>query len=251
MIQDADRSALLQVERVSKSFGGLQALDSVSFSVHGREIVGLIGPNGSGKTTLFNVISGFFRPEKGIVRLAERDLTKLSMHEIARAGIGRTFQIVRPFSGLTVTDNVAAAIMFGTDEGSLAAARRRADDLLNFVGLADKRSLPAAQLTLSQKKRLEVAKALGTAPRVVLLDEVFAGLNPREIDDAIEMVFRIRDEFDVAILLVEHVMKAVMQTCERIVVLSYGKQIAEGEPRAIAAHPEVLQVYLGERFRVR
>src|SRR5690606_10877692 len=169
---------LLDIQGVSKAFGGLQALRDVTFQVGPGEIVGLIGPNGSGKTTLFNVISGFLRPEQGAIRLGELELTRLAPHDVARAGVGRTFQIVRPFQGLTVLDNVAAAVLFGTGQGDVAAARRRAEELLAFVGLAQHRHSPAGQLTLSQKKRLEVAKALGTEPRLLLLDEVFAGLNP-------------------------------------------------------------------------
>jgi len=236
---------LLDIQGVSKAFGGLQALRDVTFQVGPGEIVGLIGPNGSGKTTLFNVISGFLRPEQGAIRLGELELTRLAPHDVARAGVGRTFQIVRPFQGLTVLDNVAAAVLFGTGQGDVAAARRRAEELLAFVGLAQHRHSPAGQLTLSQKKRLEVAKALGTEPRLLLLDEVFAGLNPREIDDAIALIFRLRDELSLTVLMVEHVMKAVMQTCQRIVVLSYGQKIAEGTPQAIATDPQVLQVYLG------
>lgn len=236
---------LLDIQGVSKAFGGLQALRDVTFQVGPGEIVGLIGPNGSGKTTLFNVISGFLRPEQGAIRLGELELTRLAPHDVARAGVGRTFQIVRPFQGLTVLDNVAAAVLFGTGQGDVAAARRQAEELLAFVGLAQHRHSPAGQLTLSQKKRLEVAKALGTEPRLLLLDEVFAGLNPREIDDAIALIFRLRDELSLTVLMVEHVMKAVMQTCQRIVVLSYGQKIAEGTPQAIATDPQVLQVYLG------
>ncbi|HEY8417373.1 MAG TPA: ABC transporter ATP-binding protein [Limnochordales bacterium] len=236
---------VLAIQGVSKAFGGLQALWDVSFRVEPGEIVGLIGPNGSGKTTLFNVISGFLRPDAGSVRLGETELTRLAPHQVARAGIGRTFQIVRPFQGLSVLDNVAAAILYGTGQGDLRAARRQAQELLAFVGLAHQQALPATQLTLSQKKRLEVAKALGTSPRVLLLDEVFAGLNPREMDEAIALVFRLREHFSLSILLVEHVTRAVMQTCQRIVVLSYGQKIAEGTPREIASHPQVLQVYLG------
>lgn len=238
------------MKETSKSFGGLKALQSVSFDVDSGEIVGLIGPNGSGKTTLFNIISGLLRPDEGHILLEGNDLTAKRPHEIASAGIGRTFQIVRPFGGLTVTDNVAAAVLFSTEERNMQQARRTADELLDFVGLSRWRHVPAGQLTLSQKKRLEVAKALGTSPRVLLLDEVFAGLNPKELDDAIQLVFRIRDTWRMTILLVEHVMKAVMQTCERIVVLSYGQIIAEGTPKEVAADPEVLKVYLGERFRV-
>jgi len=235
----------LAITGVSKAFGGLQALSNVSFRVEPGEIVGLIGPNGSGKTTLFNIISGLLRPDAGSVRLGATELTRLAPHEVARVGIGRTFQIVRPFQGLSVLDNVAAAILYGTGQQDVRAARRQAHEILAFVGLAHQQALPATQLTLSQKKRLEVAKALGTNPRVLLLDEVFAGLHPRELDEAIALVFRLREQFSLSILLVEHVMRAVMQTCQRIVVLSYGQKIAEGTPREIASHPQVLQVYLG------
>jgi branched-chain amino acid transport system ATP-binding protein len=237
---------LLEVDRVSKRFGGLAVLRSVSFAVPEGAITGLIGPNGSGKTTMFNVITGFHRPEAGHVRFRGRDLVGRQPFEIARAGIARTFQLVRPFSGLTTTDNVAAAALFGGGARTVPQARNEARRWLEFVGLADAVDAPVGALTLAGKKRLELARALATQPTLVLLDEVFAGLNPVESDRAVGLVRRIQSELGLTVLLVEHIMKVVMHLCERIVVLGFGQMVAEGPPAVIQAHPDVRRVYLGE-----
>jgi branched-chain amino acid transport system ATP-binding protein len=240
--------SLLQVDGVTKRFGGLTVLRAVSFAVPEGSIIGLIGPNGSGKTTMFNVITGFHPPDAGRVVFRGTPLTGRQPHEIARMGIARTFQLVRPFAGMTTTDNVATAALYGRGMGSIAEARREAARWLSFVGLGDALDAPVGSLTLAGKKRLELARALASGPALLLLDEVFAGLNPAESDRAVELVRRIRGELGITVLLVEHIIRVVMHLCERVVVLGYGETIAEGPPAAIQAHPDVRRVYLGEGY---
>lgn len=236
-------TVLLQVEDVSKRFSGLQAVDGVSFAVPHGAIVGLIGPNGAGKTTIFNLIAGVFRPDGGTIRLDGHDITGLRPDRICAAGIGRTFQLVRPFGALTVLDNVMVGAF--KQAASPAAARRRAMDVLQRLGLADKATAVAASLTLPERKRLETARALATGPKLLLLDEVMAGLRPVEIDAMVRVFADLSREFHIAILLTEHVMRAVMALSHHVVVVHHGQKISAGPPEAVARDEKVIACYLG------
>ncbi|MCL6559125.1 MAG: ABC transporter ATP-binding protein [Firmicutes bacterium] len=237
---------ILEVEGVTKYFGGLAAVSCVDFAIRKGEIVGLIGPNGAGKTTLFNLISGALVPDTGVIKFKGRKINGLKPHQICRMGVARTFQSVKVFPGLTVYQNVLMGALFGR-EGSVPQreAEREAAELLEFVGLADARETPARDLTLVSQKRLEVARALATSPELLLLDELMAGLNPVEVSQTMELVFRIREK-GITVLMIEHVMKAIMNVCERIIAFHYGEKIAEGTPGEIAANGRVMETYLGE-----
>ncbi|MET0340885.1 MAG: ABC transporter ATP-binding protein [Polyangiales bacterium] len=233
----------LTVERASKSFKGLRAVSDVSFDVDEHEIVGLIGPNGAGKTTLFNLIAGALKLDQGAVRFGSLALSSMRSDQICRAGVGRTFQLVRPFAGLSVRDNVVVGAL--ARERSIPAARARADALLEQLGLAPKARHAASTLTLPDRKRLEVARALATGPRLLLLDEVMAGLRPAEVDVIVEVFRTLHKQEGIAILLIEHVMRATMALADRIVVLHHGEVIARGKPAEVVQDKAVLEVYLG------
>ncbi len=232
----------LRAEAIRVQYGGLVAVADVGFEVGEGEILGLIGPNGAGKTTLFNAVSGYVRPSRGRVELFGKDVTGLPPYELARLGVGRTFQVVRPFPRLTVLGNVMVAAYLR--HASRAAAERAAAAVVERVGLGRLRDEPAGSLTLPSRKRLEIAKALALEPRVLLLDEVVAGLNPREVEETIELIREIR-RAGVSIVIVEHIMRVIMGLSDRVVALSFGKKLAEGTPAEVAADPEVIAAYLG------
>jgi branched-chain amino acid transport system ATP-binding protein len=237
---------ILEGEGVTKYFGGLTAVDNVDFGIDEGEIVGLIGPNGAGKTTLFNLISAALTPKPGVIRYKGKDITGISPYKICRMGVARTFQLVKVFGHLPVIDNVRLGAIFGAaDRMNASEVNRQSEALLEFVGLAAMAALPARDLTLVNQKRVEVARALATRPELLLLDELMAGLNPTEVAQSMELVMKIRDK-GITVFMVEHVMKAIMSVCDRIMVLHHGEKIAEGTPKEIANSPKVIEVYLGE-----
>ena len=235
--------ALLEVSGISKSFSGLKAVQNVTFEVPEGKIVGLIGPNGAGKTTCFNMIAGVYKPDSGSVKLNGAAIDGKRPHEICKGGIGRTFQIVKPFAGLSVLDNVVVGALNAT--ASVVEARKVAEEVLDVLGLAPKRMQAASTLTLPDRKRLEVARALATRPKLLLLDEVMAGLRPTEVDLMVRVLLDLNKR-GLTILLIEHVMRAVMALAGNIVVLHHGELISRGTPDQIAKDPKVLECYLGE-----
>jgi branched-chain amino acid transport system ATP-binding protein len=237
---------ILEGKGVTKHFGGLAAVSRVDFEVDQGEIVGLIGPNGAGKTTLFNLISGALVPKPGTITFKDKKINGLKPYRICRMGLARTFQAVKVFPNMPVFQNVLLGSLFGTSNRlSSAQAAAQATETLEFVGLSEVRAIPAKDLTLANQKRIEVASALATGPELLLLDEVMAGLNATEVAESMELVGKIHDR-GITVFMIEHVMKAIMNVCDRIMVLHHGEKIAEGTPQEIAASKTVIEVYLGE-----
>jgi branched-chain amino acid transport system ATP-binding protein len=237
---------ILEGEGVTKYFGGLAAVSNVDFHVDQGEIVGLIGPNGAGKTTLFNLVSGALVPKPGVIRFKGKKVTGQKPYQICRMGVARTFQEVKVFANMPVLQNVLLGSLFGTAVGmSSANAAREATELLEFTGLSAMIATPAKDLNLANQKLVEVARALATRPELLLLDELMAGLNPTEVAQAMELVTRIRDK-GITVFMIEHVMRAIMSVCDRIIVLHHGEKLAEGTPHEITTSRTVVEVYLGE-----
>jgi branched-chain amino acid transport system ATP-binding protein len=236
---------LLDVQGVSKYFGGLRANEDISFQVNRREIVSIIGPNGAGKSTLFSCVTGFHRVDRGKVLFKGQDITNRKPHAIARLGIVRTFQIVQVISDMTVLENVMTGGFLR--HSRVADVRRKAEEVLAFTGLIEKQSYNALELTISDKKRLEMSMALAMDPELIMLDESMAGLTPVELRQIIELIRNVRAS-SVTVVVVEHVMEAVMELSDRVIVLNSGRKVMEGPPEEVVANPEVKRAYLGERY---
>src|SRR5450756_252107 len=240
--------AFLEVKELTKRFGGLVANDKVTLTIDEGQIIGLIGPNGAGKTTLFNCIAGVYNPEGGSILFDGKDITRGTPERVCQAGVARTFQIVRVFKGMTVLDNVMVGSYLRSM--STSAARSHAIEILRFTGLYPKRDTMSSALTIANKKRLELARALATQPRLLMLDEVMAGLNSTECQEAVEIIRTINQQ-GVTILMVEHVMEIIMPISNRLVVLDYGKKIDEDVPERVSTNPEVIRAYLGDKYVAR
>jgi branched-chain amino acid transport system ATP-binding protein len=238
---------ILELEHVTKRFGGLPAVEELSFAVREGEVLGVIGPNGAGKSTAISLIGGAFAPTSGVIRFQGQDITRVAPHRRCHLGIARTFQITQPFAQLDIRENVIVGALFGGHIRTRGAAARHADAVLERVGLAAKARLKGDELTVADRKRLEMARALATSPRLLLLDEVMAGLTPREVSAAVELIREI-NQSGVTVLVVEHVMRAITGVSDRILVLHHGRKIAEDRPDAVLSDPRVIEAYLGERY---
>lgn len=238
-------NALLQVEEVTKKFGGLTAVNQVSMHVHPGEIVGLIGANGAGKTTLFNLIAGAYHVTSGRILFEGHEVQNMPSHKLSRIGIARTYQIVKPFSNLTMLENTMVGAL--QKHSSVEEARRKAEEILDLVEMGDRKNVRGENLNLPELKRMEVARALATEPKILLLDEVMAGLNPTESQRVINLIQKINQDSGLTIIIIEHVMKAVMTLSDRVYVLNQGRLIADGSPEEVTTHPEVIKSYLGEK----
>ena len=244
---DTANGPLLELERVTKRFGGLPAVETLSFGMRRGEVLGMIGPNGAGKSTAISMIGGSLAPTEGVIRFEGHDITRLAPHQRARLGIARTFQVTQPFTQLDIRDNVIVGALFGGHMGSRKEAAQRADAVLERAGLARKARLKGDELTVADRKRLEMARALAIQPKLLLLDEVMAGLTPREVSAAVELIREI-NQSGVTVLVVEHVMQAITGVSDRILVLHHGRKIAEDAPDAVLSDPRVVEAYLGERY---
>ncbi len=248
-MNNAAAADVLEVDELSINFGGVLALSRVTFRLDPGRIVGVMGPNGAGKTTLFNLITGVYRPTGGRMRFAGHDLNGLKPSAVSRAGIGRTFQSGRPFANMTARENILVGLHHGAvaDRPAAAEMAHRAEEVLAFVGLSDQADRPVASLNLMERKIVELGRVLATRPRLILLDELLAGLDPRDLDRAIGMIRRIRDELGMTVLWIEHIMKVLMQTCEHLIVLHHGEKLAEGTPDEVAADADVAAAYFGKK----
>lgn len=239
--------SFLKVEGLGKSFGGLKAVHNVGFEIEQGEILGLIGPNGSGKTTTMNLLTGFLKPDSGTVMLDGENVTGLPRHQVCRKGVARTFQIIKPFLEFTALKNVMVGRVYGQEPArNMKEAAKEARDILEIVGLLDKADILAKDLTLMERKRVELARAIATKPQLLLLDELMAGLNHAETEDAMQLIRQIKDDLNLTILMVEHIMKAIIGLSDHVFVLNMGEKIAEGPPQEIIHDPEVIDVYLGK-----